>query len=115
LKPTDCQYHYSSQGVWGECHSSTEWARSCVYGSNTNNCRFSHHPNGLVGSGTHTSRSNHYTHTVQGYTDCYEYCWARNLDKSDGFFQIPSNGHCYCYSGSNPWQSAGYYAFQMNC
>jgi len=112
---SDCQstmWHYYQRNV--ECHGQT-WARSCTYGGNTNNCRFSHHPGGLVGSQTHVSPTNIYTHSVSGYEACYSYCWSNNQGVSSGFFQIPSNGHCYCYSGSNPYQSGGTYTFQMNC
>ena len=114
-RPTNCQHFDSSQGVWVECHS-YDWARSCVYGGNTNNCRFSHHPNGCVGNGhgdVSSASSSYYALTKTGYENCYYYCWQRHQGVSDGFFQISAH-RCYCYA-SGCKQNGGTYTFKMNC
>ena len=108
--PTGCQLYGHS-----ECHTA-DWARSCTYGSNTNNCRFSHYPNGCVGNGhgdVSSASSSHYALTKTGYENCYYYCWQRHQGVSDGFFQISAH-KCYCYA-SGCTQNGGSYTFKMNC
>ena len=108
--PTGCQLYGHS-----ECHTA-DWARSCTYGGNTNNCRFSHHPNGCVGNGhgdVSSASSSYYALTKTGYENCYYYCWQRHQGVSDGFFQISAH-KCYCYA-SGCTQNGGSYTFKMNC